>query len=468
MELYILDHQLRRTGVVFDRFESLIWTERFSAWGDFELHVYSTADNRRLLPTGTRLALSESHRVMVVELIEDNLDAEGREMLKVSGRSLEAIMADRVARNTFSDLTVKPKWVIKDTPGNIARRIFNEICRTNVNYEDDEIPFLQPGYMFAPGTIGESTTVITVELDIASVYNAIKEICDAYDLGFRLLRNYDYSELYFDVYSGNDRTTSQTYLPPVVFAPNLDNLTNVTSLTSITDYKNVAYVFHTDSVQVVTADGVSVEVSGFERRVLEVDASDIDVPERPYEIPEEQIAAINAAIDRSQNADDDVALALLKNKKRLRSGDITRVNKYCTGGSSGLAAADKAQITIARNVNTAYTVTEVADLNEQLIERGKQELAKNRALAAFDGELRITSQYPYELAYQLGDLVEMRNSDGATNQMRVAEQIFISDVQGERSYPTLTLGKFIIPGSWLSWDFNQVWETADGEWADKP
>lgn len=373
---------------MIDRFESMIWTERFSAWGDFELHIFSTPEMRRLLPVGTRLAMSDSYRVMQVELVENSTDGEGREMLNISGRSLEAILDDRVARNTFANLTTAPKWVIANhTPAYIARFIFNSICRDNTIFPDDEIPFLQTGSLFPVGTIPFPDDIITIELSLQSVYKAIKDICDAYDLGFRLVRNFDESELYFDIYAGNDRTTLQNTLAPVVFAPNLDNLTNISEVTSIGNYKNVAYVFHPNGAQVVTADGVSVEVEGFDRRVMEIDASDIDLP-------------------------------------------------------AG------------------------AELNTALQQRGRDELAKNRPIQAFDGELPSNSPYKYEVAYMLGDLIEMRNADGVTNQMRVTEQIFVSDAQGERSYPTLAIDRFITPGSWFAWDYNQTWENADGHWGD--
>lgn len=388
MELYTLDSQLRRAAVI-DRFESMIWTERFSAWGDFELHIVSTPEMRRLLPAGVRLSMSDSYRVMTTELIENTSDSEGRAMLKVTGRSLEALMDERVARNTFADLTTTPKWVLTGTPGDIARQIFNEIMRTNVNFADDQLPFLVTGSMFPPGTIEEPDEVITVEFGLVSVYKAVQEICNAYDLGFRIVRNFDNSELYFDIYAGNDRTTLQNTLAPVVFAPNLDNLTNISEVTSTANYRNVAYVYHPLATQVVTSDGVSVEVEGFERRVLPVDASDIDLP--------------------------------------------------------------------------AGT-----ELNDALQQRGRDELAKNRPVQAFDGELPSNSPYRYEIAYQLGDKVEMRNDDGATNQMRVTEQIFVSDTQGERSYPTLAIDRFITPGSWFAWDYNQTWANADGYWGDLP
>jgi hypothetical protein len=101
-----------------------------------------------------------------------------------------------------------------------------------------------------------------------------------------------------------------------------------------------------------------------------------------------------------------------------------------------------------------------AALDTLLELKGKEALAKYRSLLGFDGEVPQFDSYKYGVDYNLGDLVEMRNEDGLTNQMRVTEQIFVSDREGERSYPTMTIDRFITPGSWLAWDYNQEW--ADG------
>lgn len=112
-------------------------------------------------------------------------------------------------------------------------------------------------------------------------------------------------------------------------------------------------------------------------------------------------------------------------------------------------------------------VPEVAEA--QMIQRGKDELAKYRLFAAFDGEITEDNAYVYGRDYFLNDLVEIRNTDGFGNYMRVTEQIFASDDQGYRKYPTLTLNTFITPGSWLGWNVNEEWDDlGSDEWADLP
>jgi hypothetical protein len=388
MEAYTLDPLLRRVSVI-DRFESFIWTERFKSFGDFQMEIESTQATRSLLKVGTQLAMNRSHRVMTVETVEDGVDTEGRRMLSLRGRSIETILMDRATKQV-GDVSTDAKWKITDEPAKVARKIFKDICVTGILDIHDKIPFIHEGTFMPEDTIPEPLDPITVELDPTTVYAAIEEICNVWNLGFRMLRNYDASELWFDIYSGSDRTTAQSVLPPVIFTPSLDNLQNTKELVTVEKAKNVAYVYSPAGFQKVYPVGVDPEIDGFERRVLTVNATDIA-------------------------ADNPDAVALM-------------------------------------------------------IQRGTVELAKNRVFQAFDGEISQFSQYKYGTHYNLGDVVEMRNIDGVINNMRVTEQIFVSDREGERSYPTLTLNTFITTGSWLSWLNNKVWSElgATEYWSTQP
>jgi hypothetical protein len=254
------------------------------------------------------------------------------------------------------------------------------------------IPGVTEARIFPADTISEPADSITIEIDLTTVYTAVKNVCDLYDMGFRLVKDGDTTHLYWDVYMGSDRTTQQTTLPAVVFSPDLDNLQNTTELTTIDSYKNCAYVFSPVGVEIVYALDIDPATTGFDRHVLLVNATDI--------------------------TDTDPAVATAK-----------------------------------------------------MIQRGKEELSKNRQFSGFDGEISQYSQYVYGVDYNLGDLIEQRNDDGVTNVMQVTEQIFVSDKEGERSYPTLSVNTFVTPGSWTAWDYNQVWVDLDPSpetWSDQP
>lgn len=391
MELYTLDSLFRYSSVI-DSFQSLIWTERFSSWGDFELDTFSTLENRNLFVPGLRLSIKESKRVMVVETINDTTSDTGERILKVKGRSLEAIFENRMAMGDLTDLTEDPKWNLSGTPGDIIDQLFHDICVLGILNAGDIIPGVTEGSIYPADTIDAPSDEIIYEFEPTTLYLAIKNLADAYSMGFRLVRDPNTGSLYFDWYTGSDRTTGQTELAAVVFSPDMDNLKNTNKLTSSALYKNVAYVVSKVGHEIVYDIDIDPTINGFDRSVLTVVASDIDDP------------------------DPDIASA-------------------------------------------------------QMIQRGREELAKNRKLILLDGELAQITNYIYDTSYSLGDLVELQDDNGSVSNMQIVEQIFVSDKEGDRSYPSLAVNKFVTPGSWLDWDPTQEWEDLDsdpGTWSEQP
>lgn len=394
MEIYALDALWRRQYVI-DQFVSLIWTERWQSHGDFELDIVSTPSTRSLFKPDTYLAMNKSNYVMRVESREDDDNADGARLLKVKGRSIEATLLDRAAKDSINTLTTSPKWTITDTPGAVARKIFHDICVTGILDAADVIPGIVEGSFMPSSTIPEPVDPITVALDPTTVYDAVvTNVLNPWELGMRMLRDDSTGAVYFEIYAGSDRTsTNSTGLTAVIFSPSLENLQNTKELTDITKSKNVAYVFSPAGFEKVYGVGVDPTVSGFERRVLMVDANDI-------------------------------------------------------------------------------TSTSTSDVPSALIQRGKEALSASRTFLGFDGEISQSCPYTYGIDYNLGDLVEERNDDGVASQMRVSEQIFVSDNQGDRSYPTLVTNLTINTGSWLSWTSDKAWFDFDADetsvWGNQP
>lgn len=390
MEVYILDDLYRRVTVI-EKFESLIWTERYSAYGDFEMDVFSTLENRNQFVTGTLLCLQGSYRIMVVETIEDTTDDNGVALIKLTGNSLEAILDSRFARSNMTDNTTDlPKWLLDGPPADICGDMYRDICIYGVVDVADIIPNITEGSIFPAGTIPFPDTSINYAVDPSTLYAAIQTLCVTYLMGFRFVRNFETSEIHFDVYMGSDRTLHQTVSPPVVFSPDLGNLQNTSQLKSIAPYKNVAYVLSPVGTEIVYALEANSSTSGFDRKVLFINADDIT------------------------DTDPDVASA-------------------------------------------------------QMIQRGNEQLALSRKILVFDGEVTEASSYLYGRDYGLGDLVSLKSIDGDTNDMLVTEQIFVSDAQGDRSYPTLVQGQEITPGSWLALPPSEAWEDVpdDQTWSNQ-
>jgi hypothetical protein len=170
------------------------------------------------------------------------------------------------------------KWRVRGLPADIVRAIFIAYCVYGYLSETDIIPLVVDGNLYPESTIEEPSSGIVFDLNISTVYEAIKQICEIYGLGFRLVRNYDNGELFFNVYAGDDKTTSQTDLEPVIFDLSLDTLLSNTEYTSTKDLKNVAYVFSPNGFATVYSGTADETTSGLDKRVLFVDASDIQTP----------------------------------------------------------------------------------------------------------------------------------------------------------------------------------------------
>jgi hypothetical protein len=318
MELYTLDNLLRREEVI-DDFESLIWSERWREIGDFEVVLQATNKMRSRFTLGRFLALNVSERVMRVKSVERTFQ-DGKDVLTVKGQSLESILDDRAfAIGPNSHQVV----VIEDTPGNVARYMFDHICRPPgaINVRD-EIPFLLPGDFGQLPTIPEHGDIIRWEQEPGSLYDAIREVCVRYNLGFRLLRNYDASELYFAIFTGVDRTTAQTTHAPVVFSVSEGTFMDTREFLSEMNYKNVAYIASQGGWSAALAPGtVPNPVSGFDRRVMQVNV----------EIPDDYVGSNTTY--RMQAGYEEL------NKKRRTSlfdGEVSQYSGYIYGVHYGL------------------------------------------------------------------------------------------------------------------------------------
>lgn len=401
MDVYILDSNLRRTEIV-ESYESMIWTERYYGFGDFQLDIDPSLAERDLFTQGTPISLNLSERIMLVDTAQIAHNEDGKKILTVKGKSLEAVLNQRPNQYAFYDGTpvTEQAWGAgsqgSGTPGDIIRWLLDTYTRLNTWIPADNLPFLVAGTVNSTaGAIAEFSEEVALRANMDTLYNSVKNIAEVYRLGVRLvwregkdvLGGANPSKLYWEVYTGWDRTTGQHVNDPVVFSESLDNLTDTVELTSSAGWKNMAYVTHPEQTRIVYASGIDPSIAGFDRKVLIVDASDI----------------------------------------------------------SGL------------------TGTPLATAMDQ---RGREELAKNDIAIGFDGKIAQNGTYVYGTHYKLGDLVEQRSSSGVITNMTVTEQIFASDETGEQSYPTLSYLSTTSPGTWNSIAAGKVWYDYTSEvWA---
>lgn len=401
MDIFILDEQIRPIEVV-DQYVSLLWTERWDGMGDFELVTLSTPNARHRFFPDVQISIPPSRHIMVVETVEETIDVENGAILKIKGRDLLCVAEKRLAvsKHPVSG-EILPEWIHSGfTPKELILRKFRAICFDSEIDADDNIPYLQDPELeeslYPPDTIDEPAPLgIEWSQKPMSLYAAIKEVSNAYDLGFRLYKDPSQSKLYFNVSIGSDRTSAQTELDPIIFSQDMVNLVDTTEFIDYSKHYNVVHViyFHKDEFDedvttsvLLEAPEVAFSIGGFQRKVKLLPVT---------QIPEG-----------------------------------------------------------------------IVDIEAYLTQLGNEELMKSRPIDVYDGEVAKNATYLYERDYYLGDLLEIRGSNGGVAYMRVVEQIFKSDSTGDTSYPSLVTKTSITPGTWASWQYDIEWSAmgADDYW----
>lgn len=277
MDLVLFDEQLRPTTSI-EGYISLIWTERYNEYGDFELEVTDTNPAAKLLERGDLLGLGGSSRVMIVETVERLMDDSGSVKIKFSGSTLESVLVNRPAARNWTNVD-SLAWSFTDWfPQDIMMELFNTVCRTPSLDPADKFPYLGAGTISPNGTLPLPEEPLSITLDADTVYSHLETLAKRFNLGFRIVRKDNVANeaaLHFEIFVGDDRTSNQSDRNAVIFAPNLENLLNTTQLTSDAGSKNIAYVFAKNGAGIVYDTGVSPSVSGIDRKVLLVAASDI-------------------------------------------------------------------------------------------------------------------------------------------------------------------------------------------------
>lgn len=263
MEAIILDDNFNAIKIV-DAFDTFIWTERYSGYGDFELDIPIEKDILTYIKDGYYVVIPESNAAMIIEDIQINDETDDEPLLQVTGRSLESILDRRIVwdqtevKDTFQDIILKilNDSIINPTDSNrkIENFTFKSINDSNVNSDEYDTQFT-----------GDN------------VYDVVQVLCNATSVGFRVYLTDD-NKFEFSLYNGVDRSYSQDTNPYVVFSPEFDNLLKSSYLESSKNLKTVTKVAGegqgTERIT-VTVESSNGAGSGLNRRELFTDAKDI-------------------------------------------------------------------------------------------------------------------------------------------------------------------------------------------------
>lgn len=261
MELLILNENFE-TDNVLDKFESLIWTDRYSAYGDFEVYTSANKNIIDIAKENYYLWSTDSEHMMIIEDFKLESDVEFGNHYTITGRSLESILLRRIV------------WSQTNLDGYLegqVQRLLNENV-INPTLSGRKIP----NFVFEPS--GDPTiAAMKVQAQFTGdvLYDAIKKICDSANIGFKVTLN-DQNKFAFKLYAGTDRSYDQITNPYVVFSPNFENIINSNYTKSSRALATVGLVAgEGEGAQRKTAIVGNNASSGLGRREVYIDARDI-------------------------------------------------------------------------------------------------------------------------------------------------------------------------------------------------
>lgn len=259
MEILVLNTDYESVAVI-DNYESMIWTDRYNAYGDFE--IYFTIDSKLLefLKEDYYLWLRDSEHCMIIENIKINSDVEEGNHMIVTGRSLESILERRII------------WGQKVFTGNLQNAVHTMLNESIISPSISERKI--DNFIFQASTDNKITGLtINTQYTGDDLYTVIKSLCEENNIGFKILLNEE-NQFVFSLYAGADRSYGQTENPYVVFSTKFENLINSNYFSSKANLKTVALVAG-EGEGSARKTAIVGSGTGLNRRELFTDARDI-------------------------------------------------------------------------------------------------------------------------------------------------------------------------------------------------
>lgn len=230
MEMTILNSNFQKIFVL-DRYESVVWVDKFAEPGTFELYTSVSDEVLTYVKAGNYIQNPDSDHTMIIEDISIESDSESGDHFKAIGRSLESILDRRIVwsqTNIDGPLKNGIRTLLNNaivSPSISARQISNFV------------------YKLADTDVSADILAMTMDHQYTgdNLLDVIVGLCSENDIGFKITLN-ELNQFVFELYSGIDRSYNQSANSYVIFRPSFDNVINSIYTESSSILKNVALV----------------------------------------------------------------------------------------------------------------------------------------------------------------------------------------------------------------------------------
>lgn len=249
MELVKLDSTFQPSTLI-EGWDSVIWTERYSSTGDFELVSSDVRKTLELLPLESVISLRESNVPMIVEDHDINKPKNAPSTIKVTGRTYESVLDRRVSVISMPSGAARAVWTISaDKASDAAYKAIRMVISDN-NVRSD-LPAIPTSAIITPEDAipqvnlplpADYSTLVTnsYEIKAGDLYSVVMELIQIAHRGIRPVRptvDSGKTTIDLEIYNGADLRDS------VVFDARYDQFDDARYLLSLKGSSNVGYVY---------------------------------------------------------------------------------------------------------------------------------------------------------------------------------------------------------------------------------
>lgn len=239
----------------------IMWVERYSQPGEFEIVAPLSSDLRRFLPIGTLISHLKTKELMIVENQEVTENRLEDSELRITGRSMVAVLENRLvgANLARGAAHLVSEYILGAV---VSWDQIVTLINAHISTPTDANDQIPP--IFASTALTGSGTVEQRNIERGDLLTPVLNLLDVDDLGIRSIRSGTNIDL--EIYKGVDHTND------IIFSWTGEDLASAGYLFTNRKWKNTAMVVGRYVWAVVDTAGYT----GYNRRMMLVDGSDID------------------------------------------------------------------------------------------------------------------------------------------------------------------------------------------------
>lgn len=231
MELTLLNKQLQKMAVI-DDYRSLIWKDKYSGFGEFEIVLPINSKVIPYLVEDWYISLRNSGHLMVIDTISIHSDSEEGTTLTVKGPSLESILDRRIVWN---------KTVLDGNLQDAIKKLLEEnAIFPNITLDTENRRISRLKFLASDDPV---LTALTISAQVKGnlLGQTINDICLSKGVGYAVYLD-ENNDFVFFLYLGQDRSHEQIANPYVTFSPKFENIVHSDYIQSSSFLRTVTLV----------------------------------------------------------------------------------------------------------------------------------------------------------------------------------------------------------------------------------